>query len=94
MAMSHLLASLVSPLNSSWRATLISMSSSFSLVRGSMWTEEQEESAGKESGELGGDGTVDSASRSKYCVQVRSPDGVTDHKWEPLEKVGGGQKRK
>ena len=39
----------------------------------------------------GGDGVAGGASRSKYCVQVRSPDGVVDCKWGPL---GGGQNRK
>ena len=34
---------------------------------------------------------ADSASGSKYCIQVRSSNGVMDCKWGPLEKVGGGQ---
>ena len=37
------------------------------------------EPGGEESGELGGDGAAGSAGRSKYCVWVRSPNGVTDH---------------
>ena len=44
----------------------------------------------EESGELGGDGMAGGANGSKYCVQVRSPNGVADHEWEPLEEVGGG----
>ena len=50
------------------------------------------EPGGEKSGELGGDGVAGRASRSKYCVWVESPNGVADHKWEPLEEVGGGQK--
>ena len=92
MAMSHLLASPVSLLNSSGRAVLISMSSSSSSVRGSMWIGGWREPGGEESGELGGDGAAGSASRSKYCIQVRSSNGVADCEWRPLEKVGGGQK--
>ena len=49
-----------------------------------------EEPEGEESGELGGDGAAGNASRSKYCIQVRSPDGVVDRKWGPLDEVGGG----
>ena len=48
---------------------------------------------GEESGELGGDGMAGGAGRSKYCIQVGSPNGVTNHKWRPLEEVGGGQNR-
>ena len=53
---------------------------------------EQEEPGGEESGELGGDGVAGDAGRSKYCVQVRSSNGVVDYEWRPLEEVGGGQK--
>ena len=45
----------------------------------------------EESGELEGDGATGGASRSKSCVWIRSPNGVADHKWEPLEEVGSGQ---
>ena len=45
----------------------------------------------EESGELGGDGVAEGASGSKYCIRVRSPNGVTDHEWKPLEEVGGGR---
>ena len=90
MAMSHLLASLVSLLNSSGRAALISMSLFFSLVKKSMWMGNQKEPGEEESRELGGDRAASSASRSKYYIQVRSPDGVADHEWGPLEEVGGG----
>ena len=45
----------------------------------------------EESGELGGDGVAGGASRSKYCIWVRLPNGITDCEWGPLEKVGGGQ---
>ena len=55
---------------------------------------EQEEPGGEESGELGGDGVAGDAGRSKYCVQVRSSNGVVDYEWRPLEEVGGGQKGK
>ena len=48
------------------------------------------ESWGEESGELGDDGVPGGASGSKYCIQVRSPDGVADCRWGPLEEVGGG----
>ena len=48
----------------------------------------------KEFRELGGDGVAGGASRSKYCIQIKSPDGVTDCKWGPLEEVAGGQNRK
>ena len=44
----------------------------------------------EEFGELGGDGAADDASGSKYCIWVRSPNGVANHKWGPLEEVGGG----
>ena len=27
---------------------------------------------------------------SKYCIWIRSPDGVVDYEWGPLEEVGGG----
>ena len=47
----------------------------------------------EEFGELGGDGAAGGAGGSKYCIQVRSPDGITDHEWGPLKKVGGGQNR-
>ena len=90
MAMSHLLASLVSSLNSSGRAALTSMLLSFSLVKRSMWMGNQKEPGKEESGELGGDRAASGASRSKYCIQVRSPDGAADHEWGPLEEVGGG----
>ena len=94
MGMSHLLASPVSLLNSSGSAALISISlSSSSLVRGSIWIGEWEESGGEESGELGGDGIAGGAGRSKCCIWVRSPNGIMDHKQEPLEEVGGGWKR-
>ena len=53
---------------------------------------EWSEPGGEESGELGGDGAAGSAGGLKYCVWVRSPDGVTDHKQGPLDEVGGGQK--
>ena len=33
------------------------------------------------------------AGGSKYCVQVRSPDGIVDRKWGPFEEVGGGLNR-
>ena len=49
---------------------------------------------GEESGELGGDWMAGGTGRSKYCIQVRSPNGVVDCKWRPLEEVGGGQKGK
>ena len=45
---------------------------------------------GEESGKLGGDGAAGSVGGSKYCIQVRSPNGIVDHKWGPLEEVGGG----
>ena len=45
----------------------------------------------EEFGKLEGDGVAGGASRSKYCVQVRSPNGVTDHEWGSLEEVGGDQ---
>ena len=44
----------------------------------------------EESGELGGDGIAGGAGRSKCCIWVRSPNGIMDHKQEPLEEVGGG----
>ena len=47
----------------------------------------------EEFGELGGDGAAGGAGGSKYCIQVRSPDGVTDCEWGPLKKVGGGRNR-
>ena len=78
MAISHLLASPVSPLNSSRRAALISMSLSSLSDWGSMWMVEWEELGGEESGELGGDGAAGAAGGSKYCILVRSPDGVAD----------------
>ena len=56
--------------------------------------EKQGKPGDEESGELGGDGVVGSAGRSKYCIWIRSPDGITDHKWGPLEEVGGGWNRK
>ena len=34
---------------------------------------------GEESGKLGGDEVAGGASRSKYCVWVRSSDGVMNH---------------
>ena len=43
----------------------------------------------EESGELGGDGAAVGTSGLKYCIQVRSPNGVTDHEWGSLEEVGG-----
>ena len=52
----------------------------------------QKEPGEEESRELGGDRAASSASRSKYYIQVRSPDGVADHEWGPLEEVGGGWK--
>ena len=52
---------------------------------------EQGQPGGEESGELRGDGAAGAAGGSKYCVWVRSPDGVVDHKWGPLDEVGGGQ---
>ena len=45
----------------------------------------------EESGELGGEGAAGGADGSMYCVQIRSPDGVADCKWGPLEEVGDGQ---
>ena len=51
---------------------------------------EWREPGGEESGKLGGDEVAGNVGRSKYCVQVRSPDGVTDHEWGPLEEVEGG----
>ena len=39
---------------------------------------EQGRLGNEESGELGGDGTVGGAGGSKYCVWVRSPNGVAD----------------
>ena len=33
---------------------------------------------------------ADNVGRLKYCVRVRSPDGVADREWGPLEEVGGG----
>ena len=68
MAMSHLLISLVSSLNSSGRAALIFILLSSLLVRGSMWMEKWGEPGEKESGELGGDGAAGGASESKYCI--------------------------
>ena len=53
---------------------------------------EWDESGGKESGELGGDGAVGGAGRSKYCIWIGSPNGVIDHEQGPFEEVGGGQK--
>ena len=53
---------------------------------------EWDESGGKESGELGGDGAVGGAGRSKYCIWIGSPNGVMDHEQGPFEEVGGGQK--
>ena len=41
---------------------------------------EWEKQGGEESGKLGGDGAAGGAGRSKYCIQVRSPNGVTDCK--------------
>ena len=55
-----------------------------------MWMGEWGKLGGEESGELGGDGVADNVGRLKYCVRVRSPNGVTDHEWGPLEEVGGG----
>ena len=52
---------------------------------------EQGKPGDEESGELKDGRVAGSASRSKYCVWVRSPNGVADCKWEPLEEVGGGQ---
>ena len=43
------------------------------------------EPGSKESGDLGGDGAVGGTGRSKYCIWIRSPNGVTDHKWKPLK---------
>ena len=43
----------------------------------------------EEFGKLGGDGAAGGAGGSKYCIQVRSPNGVTDHEWGSLEEVGG-----
>ena len=77
--------------NHNRRAALISMSLSFLLDWGSMWMVEWEEPGGEESGELGGDGAAGAAGGSKYCIQVRSPDGVADCEWGPLDEVGGGQ---
>ena len=37
-------------------------------------------------------GTAGDAGRSKYCIWVRSSNGVTNHEQGPLEEVGGGQK--
>ena len=54
---------------------------------------EQEKPGDEESGELGGDGVACGAGGSKYCIQIRSPNGVADCKWGPLEEVGGGQNR-
>ena len=52
---------------------------------------EWRKSGDEESGELGGDGAAGGASGSKYCVQVRSSNGVADREWRPFEEVGGGQ---
>ena len=49
------------------------------------------ESEGEDSRELEGDGVVGGAGRSKYCIWVRSPGGVTDCEWGPLEEVGGSR---
>ena len=57
-----------------------------------MWIVEWGKPGGEESGELEGDRVVGGAGGSKYCVWVRSPDGVMDCEQGPLEEVGGGQK--
>ena len=49
---------------------------------------EQEEPGGEESGELGGDGVAGDAGRSKYCVQVRSSNGVWTMSGDHLRKLG------
>ena len=69
MAMTHLLASPVSLLNSSGRAALMSTMLSLSLLfeRGSMWMREGKQGS-EESGKLGGEGTAGGAGRSKYCI--------------------------
>ena len=51
---------------------------------------EWEKPGDEESGKLEGNGVAGSASRSKYCVWVRSPNGIMDCEWGPLEEVGGG----
>ena len=68
MAMSQLLISLVSPLNSSGRAPLISILSFSLSVKESMQMGEWWEPGSEESRELGGDGAAGGAGRSKYCV--------------------------
>ena len=35
----------------------------------------------EELGELSSKGAAGGANRSKYCIWVRSPKGVADHKW-------------
>ena len=49
---------------------------------------------GEESGKLGVNEVADGAGRLKYCVWIRSPNGVTDCEWGPLEEVGSGWNRK
>ena len=82
MAMRHLLASPVSPLNCSGKAALMS-----TMLLSSLLSERESIQMGKgkpgseELRELGGEGVIDGAGRSKYCVCVRSPEGVVDHEW-------------
>ena len=82
MAMSHLLASSVSPLNSSKSVALMStMLSLCSLSeRGSILMGERK-SGSEELGELGGEAPAGDVGRSKDCVWIRSPEGVVDYKW-------------
>ena len=52
--------------------------------------EEWGKPGGEESGKLEGDRAASSAGGSKYCVWIRSPNRIADHKWRLLEEVGGG----